>query len=364
MGSENATKSAIKVLKLAMMMNSRSGTTIDEIKMTFGVSRATAFRMKKAAIEALDGRAEYAAEAPDEDHLLRRNAKKETGKGRDWTFRIYSPDRKRPLIFNDVGLGTVRALKTAQSHLMAAGLSVEAEELALLLRKVNDRLQNRQGTGAPAEALLEASGVGRRVSQRVQSSPETLTSLQHAILDDRAVRFRYWLRGQRKAVTYRVDPLGVIFHRFAYLVCIRHDARRKGPITLRVDEISKIESLKDRRKHPKDFSLQAFADQSFGAFFGEEPLSVVWRFSPAKADEAEKFIFHPTQSQSREPDGSLLVSFIAKGSMEMCWELFQWGREVEIVQPERLKREYIRLCAEIAQSARRYESSNEELSQS
>jgi predicted DNA-binding transcriptional regulator YafY len=50
--------------------------------------------------------------------------------------------------------------------------------------------------------------------------------------------------------------------------------------------------------------------------------------------------------------------------MEMCWELFQWGRDVEIVAPERLKREYVRLCGEIAQSAKRYESANEALSRS
>jgi len=40
----------------------------------------------------------------------------------------------------------------------------------------------------------------------------------------------------------------------------------------------------------------------------------------------------------------------------MCWELFQWGRDVEIVAPERLQREYLRLSAEIAQSAQRYDS--------
>ena len=354
MAKNSSLKSTGKMIKLVIMMNSKSGTTIPDIMKTLSVSRATAFRMKKAAVEALEGRAEYDYEAPEEDHLRRRNAKKETGKGRDWRFRLYSPGKN--LIFNDVGVETIRALKAAHSHLTTAGLSKEAAELHLLLGQVNDRLGTRHGAWAPAEALLETSGVGRRVSQRVQSSPETLTSLQHAILDDRAIRFRYWLRGQRKAVTYRVDPLGVIFHRFAYLVCVRHDARRKGPITLRVDEISKIEPLTERRKHPKDFSLQAFADQSFGAFFGEEPLSVVWRFSPSKADEAEKFIFHPSQTQIREPDGSLLVSFTAKGSMEMSWELFQWGKAVEIVKPERLKREYIRLSAEIAESAKRYES--------
>ena len=110
------------------------------------------------------------------------------------------------------------------------------------------------------------------------------------------------------------------------------------------------------RANRTKFDLNDFAQQSFGAFFGEEPLSVVWRFSPAKADEAAKFIFHPTQTQTREPDGSLLVSFSAKGSMEMCWELFQWGREVEIVEPERLKGQYVRLSAEIAESAQRYDS--------
>jgi predicted DNA-binding transcriptional regulator YafY len=354
MVKNSSMETTTKMIKLIIMMNSKSGTTIPEIMKTLGVSRATAFRMKKSAIAALEGRAEYDHDAPEEDHLLRKHAKAETGKGRDWTYRVYSPGKN--LIFNDVGVETIRALKAAHSHLTTAGLSKEAAELHLLLGQVNDRLGTRHGAWAPAEALLETSGVGRRVSQRVQSSPETLTALQRCILDDRAIRFRYWLRSQRKAVTYRVDPLGVIFHRFAYLVCVRHDARRKGPITLRVDEISKIEALKDRRKVPKGFNLQSFADQSFGAFFGVEPLSVVWRFSPSKADEAEKFIFHPSQTQERQDDGSLIVSFTAKGSVEMCWELFQWGSHVEIVAPERLQREYVRLCGEIAESAKRYDS--------
>ena len=127
-------------------------------------------------------------------------------------------------------------------------------------------------------------------------------------------------------------------------------------MTFRIDEMSRVEELPAPRANRTKFDLNEFARQSFGAFFGEEPLSVVWRFSPSKADEAAKFIFHPSQTQICEPDGSLLISFTAKGSMEMSWELFQWGRGVEIVEPERLKREYIRLSAEIAESAKRYES--------
>ena len=358
MAKNSSLKSTGKMIKLIIMMNSKSGTTIPEIMKTLSVSRATAFRMKKAAVEALEGRAEYDFEAFERDdtneHLFLPGAKELTGKGRDWTYRVYSPGR--PLVFNDVGIETIRALKTAHAHLMTGGFLHEAEELTLLLSQVNDRLQNRAGTGSPAEAVLEASGIGTRVSQRVQADPDTLRAIQTAIMNDRAIRFRYWLRSSRESRTYRVDPLGVIFHRFAYLVCIRQDGRRKGPVTFRIDEMSRVEELPAPRANRTKFDLNEFARQSFGAFFGEEPLSVVWRFSPSKADEAAKFIFHPSQTQIREPDGSLLISFTAKGSMEMSWELFQWGRGVEIVEPERLKREYIRLSAEIAESAKRYES--------
>ena len=355
MAKNSSLKSTGKMIKLIIMMNSKSGTTIPDIMKTLSVSRATAFRMKKAAVEALEGRAEYDYEAPEEDVRLRWNAKKETGKGRDWNFRVYS-QAKKDLLFNDVGLQTANALKVAHTHLTGLGLLHEAEELGVLLSQVNHRLQLRAGTGAPAEAVLEASGIGTRVSQRVQADPDTLRAIQTAIMNDRAIRFRYWLRSSRESRTYRVDPLGVIFHRFAYLVCIRQDGRRKGPVTFRIDEMSRVEELPAPRANRTKFDLNEFARQSFGAFFGEEPLSVVWRFSPSKADEAAKFIFHPSQTQIREPDGSLLISFTAKGSMEMSWELFQWGRGVEIVEPERLKREYIRLSAEIAESAKRYES--------
>ena len=354
MGAETSAKSAEKILKLAILMNSKSGITIQGIMSRFKVSRATAFRMKKSMLSAFGGRIEYERLPPDDEEQYSWGAKLHGGKGRENSFKIWSPDAE--LAFNDVGLQTASALKVAQDQLTGLGLLHEAEELGVLLSQVNDRLQYRAGTGAPAEAVLEASGIGMRVSQRVQSDPNTLRSIQTAIMNDRAIRFRYWLRSSRESRTYRVDPLGVIFHRFAYLVCIRHDGRRKGPVTFRIDEMSRVEELSAHRANRTKFDLNEFAQQSFGAYFGEEPLSVVWRFSPSKADEAEKFIFHPSQTQERQSDGSLLVRFTAKGSVEMCWELFQWGRDVEIVAPERLQREYVRLCAEIAQSAQRYDS--------
>ena len=102
-----------------------------------------------------------------------------------------------------------------------------------------------------------------------------------------------------------------------------------------------------RRKH---FSLQKYAERSFGVF-QEEPFDVVWRFSPKAAADAWQFLFHPTQTFEDQTDGSLLLRFRAGGALEMCWHLFTWEEQVEVVAPKRL-REMLRSLAETTSRSR------------
>lgn len=87
---------------------------------------------------------------------------------------------------------------------------------------------------------------------------------------------------------------------------------------------------------PRDFNLDAYAARSFGVF-QEEPHDVVLRFSPEVADEVAAFQFHPTQTITREPDGSTMVRFRAGGLREIAWHLFTWGDAVMIEAPEELR---------------------------
>ena len=84
------------------------------------------------------------------------------------------------------------------------------------------------------------------------------------------------------------------------------------------------------------FSLQKFAERSFGVF-QEEPQDIVWKFSPAVAEAVAEYAFHPNQTIRRQKDGSVLVSFRAGGLMEMCWHLYTWGANVEVVAPLALR---------------------------
>lgn len=58
---------------------------------------------------------------------------------------------------------------------------------------------------------------------------------------------------------------------------------------------------------------------------------MVWRFSPAAAPHARRFVFHPTQRVEEESDGSLFVRFQASGHLETYWHLYTWGKSVEML---------------------------------
>jgi predicted DNA-binding transcriptional regulator YafY len=60
------------------------------------------------------------------------------------------------------------------------------------------------------------------------------------------------------------------------------------------------------------------------------------KFSPQAAKDAKDFEFHPDQKTKRQNDGSLIVRFRAGGALEMCWHLFRWGKEVEVLEPKYL----------------------------
>ena len=45
---------------------------------------------------------------------------------------------------------------------------------------------------------------------------------------------------------------------------------------------------------------------------------------------------HPDQLLEKQPDGSIIVRFRAGGQLEMCWHLYTWGANVEVIAPASL----------------------------
>jgi predicted DNA-binding transcriptional regulator YafY len=86
-----------------------------------------------------------------------------------------------------------------------------------------------------------------------------------------------------------------------------------------------------------DFSIRRHAEQGFGSYeSAAQHGEVIWKFRPNAAEQARRFVFHPTQQVEELDDGSLVVRFCASGHLEMCWHLYTWGDAVEVIAPEEL----------------------------
>jgi predicted DNA-binding transcriptional regulator YafY len=131
-----------------------------------------------------------------------------------------------------------------------------------------------------------------------------------------------------------VTPFGVLFGRSNYLVAAEDEAT--GPRNWRLDRIQDIAVTDGLGVKPEDFSLQAYADESFG-IYQDDTEDVVLRVTPEGAEDALRWRFHANQSVEPQPDGGVMVRFRASGMRELAWHLFTWGDKVRIVAPQALQ---------------------------
>ena len=190
--------------------------------------------------------------------------------------------------------------------------------------------------GPDLEVLAEAEGMALRPGPRQTIAPEVVAGLRHAILACKKVQLHYRARSSGALSRTLVCPYGFLYGNRHYLVAESLNPEARGFRFFSHANIEKVETTARAFTRRRGFSLQKFAERSFGVF-QEEPLDVVWRFSPRVASDARQFLFHPTQKFEEEPNGYLLVRFRAGGLLEMAWHLFTWGDEVEVIKPRRLR---------------------------
>lgn len=306
------------LLHVALEMRSNAeGLSLENIQNGYGVSRRTAERMRDA-IE----RAFPQMEQANPGEVPKR-----------WRIRT-------GVLGSMVGFSVeeLAALTTAVGLARRENLSEVSARLETLSAKLKSliRPEAARRIGPDLEALTEAEGIALRPGPRQSISADLFSELRHAIIACRKVRLHYRARGTGRLSRQLVCPYGFLYGNRHYLVAYSLSDRVRDYRLFSLANIEKAEITDDSFQRRNDFSLQKFAERSFGVF-QEEPFDVVWRFSHKAALDARHFLFHPTQVLEHQPDGSLLVRFRAGGALEMCWHLFTWGRDAEVLQPKRLR---------------------------
>ena len=305
-----------RLFRLARLLaGTRVGLTLDEMAEHLGVGRRTVERLRNS----LESMFPEMSHQDDEQRVRRWRL---TGSA---LVGVIEP---RP--------EAVAAIETVARECEVRG---EADRAALLREALTIlRAVMRPDTLRRAEidiaALMEAEGIAMRPGPRPVIALGVLPTLRRAILSMQLVVVRYAGPNTEEPVTRVLCPYGILYGGRGWLV-----AHVEGLPEMRLWRLDRTVSadLLDRGfQRREDFSLSAYAAQSFGVF-QEEPFEVVLRFTPEAAEDACRWLFHPSQSMKREHDGSLTVRFCAGSIQEMCWHLFTWGTAVTVVAPRELR---------------------------
>jgi predicted DNA-binding transcriptional regulator YafY len=309
---------AIDLLRLARIAGGHVGVNLDQIEAEFGCVRRSAQRMTQALEQVF----------PDTDDYVGNDGRKywRVPLGRISEFFRPTADE-------------VAALELASKSLDQQGLITEAEQLRSLRETVkiltSDR--RRRGLEADEDALLEAMGHAARPGPGPQGRPDVDAAIAQALKGPFELEINYRSRQDTAPTVRVVEPYGLLLGPRRYLVA--RDPRRSDNQMrhYRVEDIERAVPGERWFARDPDFDFDAYSRRSFGIYQSDsEYKEVVWKFTPQAADHAARFKFHPDQVTERNSEGALIVRFTASGYLEMCWHLYAWGDQVEVLAPKEL----------------------------
>jgi len=312
---------AQQLLELATFVAARRiGVTLNDVAERFGTSRRTAQRI----MHALEAQFPDTESGFDEDGHKRWRL--QTGALRD-LLTLTSDE--------------LAALDLATETFERNALGIEAAELRRLREKIMALVPRSKIARLETdhEALLEAQGLAARPGPSARIAPLIASTISMALKSSQRLKIVYHSRGSAKPTARIVEPYGVLIGIRRYLVA-KPKADTRGPLRYYVAErIESAELTDESFVRDPDFEIDKHAQKAFGAFQNDaEYGEVVWKFKAGVASHARAFLFHPTQVVEDLPDGSLVVRFFASGHLEMCWHLYMWGDQVEVLAPDVLRK--------------------------
>jgi predicted DNA-binding transcriptional regulator YafY len=310
---------AENLIKLALLMQGSSlGVSLQDICQEFTVSRRTAERMRDAVL-----------------HLFPQGGETESvERVKHWKISGRAANSLLSVSRDELG-----ALSTANKFLRDAGADEAADHIRDLEIKLKAATSQHSARFEPdLEALAEAEGLAMRPGPRPKVDSKIFGALRNSLLGCTKVRLHYRSRETGQLSRQVVCPYGFLYGNRHYLVAYSMNPEARDFRLFVLDNIEKLDELDESFVRQSDFSLEEYAQNSFGVYQGD-PVDVAWQFTPEVANDARTFLFHPSQTLEDQPDGSLIVRFRASGLTEMAWHLFTWGDDVEILEPKKLQEE-------------------------
>jgi predicted DNA-binding transcriptional regulator YafY len=260
----------------------------------------------------------------------------------DAGFPIYfDPDKRTYRVTDGFQLRPLHFTPDELADLVGA-LNFVRRTGPLRSRKSADQLLDRLLAGMPQGQRDAVGDLDRKLvidplGARSLEDEQISAALQQALADRRKVRMTYAAfahGGQEEERTVR--PYGLAY-RGTSLYLIAHCDLRGGIRTFRVGRIKQIAVTAQPYIIPDDFDLDQYLTGLWGITEGPE-TQVRLRFSPAVAQLAVETIWHPTQQNAPQPDGSVIVAMTTRGPAELSRWIAGYGGHVIVLEPPALRK--------------------------
>ena len=259
--------------------------------------------------------------------------------GRRSVWRVEDSFKRRlPL---KLTLAELAALLMSRDVLGPAGAGVLGPAITSSFEKIASIL-SKDALGL-IDRMRDTIGV-RAVGAKLQApAAEHLTAIQHALMDHRRLRLRYYSMSRDETTDRRVDPYHLTLYGGGfYLVGYCH--LRQATRLFAVERIRECEVLAARFDIPEAFDVERYLEGAWGIIRGDI-VGVKVIFAPALARYIRDRLWHPTQKFRELDGGRLEMTLRVADTLEVRRWILGFGSEAEVLEPAAL-REALRRDAE------------------
>lgn len=220
--------------------------------------------------------------------------------------------------------------------------------LDILEKKLASKLYNNIRMRDPRHATKRINDLEQEIQSdivfigpkiKTDISPLTHEILNKAISQQKIINICYI--GQNLSVC----PLCIVQDSDnIYLVAsknIENTSKMEPDITFyKISEIEKIMLTDKWFNKSNSFSAQRFSDLFFGISADTKKYDIELLVYPDAVLEAKRYIFHKSQENIYNPDGSMTIKFKAAGLHPLCLYLMQWDGLIKPLAPKKLVQEF------------------------
>ena len=267
-----------------------------------------------------------------------------------------NPRTKRFRLLRPKGLPLEQLTQEELVALSAAIRTVRNDDISGPLKKLEHKINcffaandTRSSRALDLDDMILSRAAAHIPHPHIDTDEALVSKIDMAVLGYNKIFIKY-AYDNGGAGEYKVCPLGFLYGKSNnYLIAYRDD----DMTTVRSYVLGRIRDVRTTAEtfDAGGFDISAYAMRSFGVYHSPDgPFDIEWRASADVADAAARYVFHPTQTLYKNPDGTLTICFKADGFMEMGLYLFQWRGKIVPVAPAALVDQYRQMLMDALRS--------------